>query len=134
MSNFELKTHKVGKTYNAPHFFILNKGLNSGKPMDHPCPNCFVVTTQDEEIRELLFYMCLSLKAGNYFLCYLQGSVIPFICISVMRKIIKTELLNNDKTTWKKKVIKLKKIDAFEENMKLQLKAINELKIALLTS
>jgi len=64
MSNFEIKTHRSERIYQKPHFFILNKGLNSGKPMRKPCPNCFVITAATEEESQTLFYLCLSLKIG----------------------------------------------------------------------
>jgi len=134
MSNFEIKTHRNGRTYNTPHFFILNKGLNSGKPMDQPCPNCFVITTASEETRESLYYLCLSLKIGKFFTYYLKGSVIPFICISDAKKVINAALQNNQEQQWTIKVEKLKKINAFEVNLQLQLKTISQLKIALLRS
>jgi len=134
MSNFEIKTHSVGRTYNTPHFFILNKGLNSGKPMAQPCPNCFVITTNSEKTRESLYYLCLSLKMGRFFGYYLKGSVIPFICISDAKKVINTALQNYQKQQWQKKVEKLKKINAFEANLQQQLKAISQLKIAMLRS
>ncbi len=134
MSTFEIKTHRSGRTYNTPHFFMLNKGLNSGKPMDQPCPNCFVITTSSEESRESLYYLCLSLKIGKYFGYYLKGSVIPFICISDAKKVINTALQNNQEQQWSIKVGKLKKINAFEENLQQQLKTISQLKIALLRS
>ena len=65
MSTYEIRTHRNGRTYNTPHFFILNKGLNNGKLMEQPCPNCFVITTPSEPERESLFYLCLSLKIGK---------------------------------------------------------------------
>ena len=134
MSNFEIKTHRSGKTYNTPHFFILSKGLNSGKPLDKPCPNCFVITTAAEPTRESLWYLCLSLKTGKYFSYYLKGSVIPFICISDAKKVINEALQNNQEKQWTIKVEKLKKINAFEENLQQQLATIKQLKIALLRS
>lgn len=134
MSTYEIKTHQVGRTYSAPHFFILNKGLNSGKPMDGPCPNCFVLTTQSQEQREQLFYLCLSLKIGKYFAYYLKGSVIPFICITDTKAVLKNAMQNYESQQWKLKVEKLKKITAFEENLQQQLVAISKLKIALLRS
>jgi hypothetical protein len=134
MLNFEIKTHQSGRTYDKPHFFILNKGLNSGKPMHKPCPNCFVITTATEEVKQTLFYMCLSLKIGRYFAYFLKGSVIPFICISDAKAVLKTALENYEENNWKIKIDKLRKITAFEENLKLQLKAISDLKIALLRS
>ena len=132
MSTFEIKTHQTGRTYSGPHFFILCKGLNSGRPMQGPCPNCFVITTNSEDLRESLFYLCLALKTGRYFSYYLKGSVIPFICIVDARTVIKNALQNKEQQAWDKKILKLQKIEAFEQNLKLQLKTISELKIALL--
>ena len=134
MSTYEIKTHRSGKTYNTPHFFILSKGLNSGIPMNKPCPNCFVITIAAEPTRESLYYLCLSLKTGQYFSYYLKGSVIPFICISDAKKVINEALQNNQEQQWQIKVEKLKKINAFEENLKRQLAAIKQLKIVLLRS
>lgn len=134
MNSFKIATHKIGRIYSKPHFFILNKGLNSGKPLEEPCPNCFVITTQSKESRESLYYLCLSLKIGKYFGYYLKGSVIPFICISDAKSVVKTALENNKQGQWEQKIKKLKKITAFEDNLKLQLKTISNLKIALLRS
>tara|TARA_B110000046_G_C13023399_1_gene412455 strand:+ start:978 stop:1382 length:405 start_codon:yes stop_codon:yes gene_type:complete len=134
MQVFEIKTHQPGRTYHKPHFFILNKGLNSGKPMNQPCPNCFVITTAAEPTRNSLYYLCLSLKIGQYFSYYLKGSVIPFIGISDAKKVINSALQNYEAKQWQMKVEKLKKITAFEENLKQQLLTISKLKIALLRS
>ncbi|WP_339885368.1 DUF6943 family protein [Polaribacter vadi] len=134
MQAFEIKTHQPGRNYQKPHFFILNKGLNSGKPLVNPCPNCFVITTNSKESRESLFYLCLSLKIGKYFAYYLKGSVIPFICISDTKSVLKTALENNHQEQWAQKIEKLKKIMAFEENLKAQLQTIANLKKALLRS
>ena len=134
MQAFEIKTHQPGRTYATPHFFILNKGLNSGKPLENPCPNCFVIIATTKAKRESLYYLCLSLKVGQFFAFYLKGSVIPFICISDAKKVIHTALQNYEAQQWQMKVEKLKKITAFEENLKQQLATISKLKIALLRS
>jgi len=89
MSTFKLKTHRAGKTYSNPHFFILNKGLNSGKPLTNPCPNCFVVTTSTEEGKNTLFHISMMLQIGSFYAYYLKGSVIPFISIDDCRNILK---------------------------------------------
>jgi len=59
--------------------------------------------------------------------------VIPFICIADTKKVIYNALQNNEQLQWKQKIEKLKKIDAFEQNLKQQLKLITDLKVALLT-
>lgn len=132
--NYEIKTHRLERTYNLPHFFILNKGLNSGRPMNEPCANCFVVTTETDEQREALYYQCFSIQIGRYFSCYIKGSVIPFITIDDARKVLNIALQNYKKDQWQSKVEKLKKITAYESNLKLQLKTISDLKIAILRS
>ena len=89
MSTFEIKTHQIGRTYSNPHFFILNKGLNSGKPLVNSCPNCFVVTTQNQETKSTLFQLTMMLQIGGFFAYYLKGSVIPFISINDCRNTLK---------------------------------------------
>jgi hypothetical protein len=96
MLYFEMKTHKVGKTYSKPHFFILNKGLNSGKPLPDPCPNCFVVTAETEEAKTTLFHLSMMLQIGGFYAFYLKGSVIPFISIDDCRNTLKKGLKSND--------------------------------------
>lgn len=58
--------------------------------MKKPCPNCFVLTTQNDEAPQTLFYLCLTLKIGQYFAYYLKGSVIPFITINDCSKVLKS--------------------------------------------
>ena len=144
MSNFEIKTHQMGRTYRTERKEIVQWTIlvkepagawgNRAESMNQPCPNCFVITTAAEPTRESLYYLCLSLKTGQYFSYYLKGSVIPFICISDAKKVINEALQNNQEQQWKMKVEKLKKINAFEENLKQQLATIKQLKIALLKS
>lgn len=81
MLNFEIKTHRVGITYKKPHFFILNKGLNSGKSLQKPCPNCYVITTESETDKNTLFHLSMMLQIAGFYEPSLKGSVIPFITI-----------------------------------------------------
>ncbi|WP_439152271.1 DUF6943 family protein [Winogradskyella sp.] len=90
MSTFELKTHQIGRTYSNPHFFILNKGLNSGKPLSNPCPNYFVVIISTEELKNTLFHLSMMLQIGGFYAYYLKGSVIPFISVNDCRNTLKS--------------------------------------------
>jgi len=92
MSTFELKTHQIGRTYSNPHFFILNKGLNSGKPLINPCPNCFTVIAETEKEKTMLFHLSMMLQIGDFYAYYLKGSVIPFISIDDCRNTLKNGL------------------------------------------
>ena len=100
MSTFELKTHKTGRTYSNPHFFILNKGLNSGKPLTNPCPNSFVVTTSTEEEKNTLYHLSMMLQIGGFYAYYLKGSVISFISIDDCRNTLKKGLKSKAKSEY----------------------------------
>ena len=127
-----MKSHKNERTYNQPHFFVQNKGLNSGRALNIPIRNCFVVTTETEEQKEALFYLCFSLQIGRYFNYYIKGSVIPFITIDDTLKVLNSALQNYEKDNWESKIERLIKVTAYEENLKKQLTTIGQLKLALL--
>ncbi len=88
----KIKTHKAQNTYNSPHFFILSKGNNSGKPLDTPCPNCFVCLCRDEEEKKRLYWLFYGLWQGLFFHPHLTGSVIPFIRLDDLKKVAATAL------------------------------------------
>lgn len=130
--NYKIKTYRIGNESSFPRFYILNKGLNSGRPMKAPCPNCFAVTTETAEDRDRLFYLCLSLQEGQYFKQYLVGSVIPFLRIKDAKTVIVKTLNTYELDQWQQRVEKLKKINNYEENLMQQLITIKKLKLALL--
>lgn len=132
MLNYTIKSHKIGRTYSKPHFYIQNKGLNSGKALNDPIPNSFVVATDTEKECEAIYFLCMSLQIGRYFSYYIKGSVIPFITIDDTRKVLNSALLNYKKDQWKSKIEKLIKVTAYEENLKQQITTIGQLKIAIL--
>ena len=63
MINYSIKCFISNDTNEvlSTQFFILNKGLNSGKPLLKPCPNCFIITTANEQEKEFLFWLCWGL-------------------------------------------------------------------------
>jgi hypothetical protein len=132
MSKFHLKTHKVGRTYSAPHFFILNKGLNSGKPLEKPCPNCFVVQTESQAMRNDLFNLSLMLQMGGYYSFHLKGSVIPFITIKDCYKTISIYCNSLESLSKDLKLITL--MNQKETELKLTLKKIQSLKTSYIRS
>jgi hypothetical protein len=78
MLNFIIKTHKKDTVYTKPHLFVLNKGMNSGKPQKEPFTNSFVIIFQNEEDCETLFFIAYSLWQTKFWHQHLVGSVIPF--------------------------------------------------------
>lgn len=67
MNSFSIKSHRSGVVYNMPHFFILNKGNNSGKPLLASCPNCFVIQCKCEEEKEQIYWLSYSLWQSKAF-------------------------------------------------------------------
>jgi hypothetical protein len=86
MTNFIIKTHRVGTIYSKPHLFLLNKGMNSGKPQKEPFTNSFVIIFQNEEDCEILFFIAYSLWQTKFWHQHLVGSVIPFLRLNDFKK------------------------------------------------
>jgi hypothetical protein len=79
MMNFIVKTHKKNTIYNKPHLFLLNKGMNSGKPQKEPFTNSFVVIFDNEKDCENMFWITYSLWKSKFWHRNLIGSVIPIL-------------------------------------------------------
>lgn len=92
MTKFSLKTYCPKSATSEPHFFILSKGNNSGKPLTEPCPNCFVLTTKTDEDKQLLQSLCDGLFKAKSFHYFIKGSVIPFIRIDDCKQVLKIGL------------------------------------------
>ena len=80
-SNFRLQTYNPAKKYAGFYFFVLNKGLNSGKPLLEPCPNCYVCSCTTLEDKENLYWIFFALWQGKRFHQLFVGSCIEFIRI-----------------------------------------------------
>jgi len=125
MHNFNIKSISRGSEIQKPHFFILNKGMNSGKPLQMPCPNCFVFICETEQEREFYYWLIFGLWRSKSFLPYLRGSVIPFIILrdfytSIQAGTIeaKTNLEQFQKNIAVLKLLELKE-KQFHENLRL---------------
>ena len=133
MFSFKLKTHKLNTTYSEPHFFILNKGNHSGKPMNDPCPNCFVCICSTEEEKEMLYWLVMGLCQGRVFEKYLCCSVIPFVRINDVKKTLNWLSFNHTAKIiqYKKKVIAIQKVQQARNNLLQQLQQLQTLQKAL---
>lgn len=92
MLKAKIKTHKLGAQYTQPHFFILNKGNNSGKPLPEYCSNCFVFLADDLNDKEFHFFIFQGLWQLKFFHPYITGSVIPFIRLDDLIDIVEETL------------------------------------------
>jgi hypothetical protein len=129
MFSFILKTHKLNAAYSEPHFFILNKGNHSGKPMNDPCPNCFVCICSSEEEKEMLYWLVMGLCQGRVFEKYLCGSVIPFVRINDVKKALNWLSYNHTAqlVQYKKKVIAIQNVQEAKNTILQQLQSLQSL-------
>lgn len=86
MPNFIIKTHQRNAVYKANQIFILNKGMNSGKPQKEPFTNSFVILFQDEEDADTEDWLAYSLWKARFWHQSLVGSVMPFLRIDDFKK------------------------------------------------
>ena len=130
MSTFSIKSHRLGVVYSMPHFFILNKGNNSGKPLSVPCPNCFVIQFQSEEEKEKIYWQSYSLWQSKVFYPFLRGSVIPFVVLRDVKSCLLDGLNNvNEKPAqFEKAVAALRSLEAMEMQYKQNLLLITSAK------
>ena len=121
------------KSILQPHFFILNKGLNSGKPLEKPCPNCFVITVKTDEEKEFLFWLCWGLWQSKKFHYLHTGSVIPFIRIDEFKAFLKEQAATAfaQKEQYNKNVKALQQLEQLEKNYKQNLLLIMDAKRAI---
>ena len=123
MSTFSIKSHRSGVVYSMPHFFILNKGNNSGKPLTVPCPNCFVIQFQCEKMKEQIYWLSYSLWQSKAFYQFLRGSVIPFIVLNDLKSCLRDGLKKVDENPaqFEKAVAALRSLEAMEKQYKQNL-------------
>ena len=123
MCNFIIKSHRSGVVYSMPHFFILNKGTNSGKPLSAPCPNCFVIQFQCEEEKEQIYWLSYSLWQSKAFYPLLRGSVIPFVVLRDVKSCLLDALakVEASPTQFEKAVVALRSLEAMEKQYKQNL-------------
>jgi hypothetical protein len=132
MKPFTIKTHKMKNTYIENHFFILSKGLNAGKPLDKPCPNCFVLFAKSEEEKNKLYWLCFGLWQGNFFQPFLTGSVIPFIRLDDLKTVVIEALSKINSCEFEKSISIMQGLQKHQENISKQLELIKQAKKSLM--
>ncbi|MEN7547369.1 hypothetical protein AAG747_05595 [Rapidithrix thailandica] len=133
MKTFQLKTYRPKTSYAQARFFILSKGMNSGKPLKEPCPNCFVCLTPTEKDREYWYWLCLGLWHGRVFHYYLRGSVIPFITLGELKECLQENerRIRCQNPTLEKYIQALKLLEVQEQKAKGTLEMIDTARQAL---
>lgn len=134
MPNFIIKTHRKDTFYSKPHLFILNKGMNSGKPQKEQFTNSFVIIFEKEEDCESIFFVAYSLWQTKFWHQFLIGSVIPFLRLPEFKKEFNPQasLMMVEHEQHLKNVEALKLLEKKEKQYKEDINLINDLRRAIL--
>jgi hypothetical protein len=134
MPNFIIKTHRKDTAYSKPHLFILNKGMNSGKPQKEQFTNSFVVIFEKVEDCENLFFIAYSLWQTKFWHPFLIGSVIPFLRLPDFKKEFNPQasLMMLEHEQHLKNVAALKLLEKKEKQYKEDMMLINDIRRAIL--
>ncbi|RTY96957.1 hypothetical protein EKM02_14520 [Flavobacterium sp. RSP49] len=135
MPNFIIKSHQKNAIYKANQIFILNKGMNSGKPQKEPFTNSFVILFQDEQDAETVYWLAYSLWKARFWHQSLVGSVIPFLRIDDFKKDFsaKTDEMMQEYELHKKQIQALRLLEQKENQLHQNIVLINEMKRVILS-
>jgi hypothetical protein len=133
MFSYQVNSYNPKNEVSNTKFYVLCKGLNSGKPLEKPCPNCFVITVKNDEEKEFLFWLCWGLWQSKKFHHLHTGSVIPFIRLHEFKPFIKEQAATAfaEKEQYNKNVKALQKLEQLEKNYKQNLLLIMDAKRAI---
>jgi hypothetical protein len=88
MKQFTLKTYRSSAEVGLNSFYILNKGMNSGRPHPKPFVNCFTLIADNPEEMEMFYWITFAAWQAKLFHPYIKGSVIPFVTIMDVVEVI----------------------------------------------
>lgn len=130
MPNFIIKTHQKSTECTSKAIFILNKGMNSGKPQKEEFANSFVILFEREEDAEIVYWLAYSLWKSNFWHQFLIGSVIPFLRITDFKKsfILKTTQMLQEHEVHKKQILALRLLEQKEDQLHKNMALINEMR------
>jgi hypothetical protein len=134
MPNFIIKTHQKDTVYKGNQIFILNKGMNSGKPQKEPFTNSFVIQFPNEKDAETVYWLAYSLWKSKFWHQSLCGSVIPFLRIHDFKKdfLAKADEMMQEHVLHKKEVQALRLWEQKEDQLHQNIVLINEMRRVIL--
>ena len=134
MHSPKFQTFSVKHQSTGFEFYILSKGLNSGKPLVTPCPNSFVCICKSQEQKDFYFWLLFGLWKAKHFYQFLTGSVIPFIRLSDLKDEVfnQAEKVSKQEKEYKSTVDKIKQLEEKEKAIRQNLALINDLKRAMI--
>ena len=135
MPNFIIKTHQKNAVYKANQIFILNKGMNSGKPQKEPFTNSFAILFQNVEDAETIYWIAYSLWKAKFWHQSLIGSVIPFLRIDDFKKdfSLKVNEMLQEQELHKKQIQALRLLEQKEDQLQKNILLISEMRRVILS-
>lgn len=130
MKAVRIFTYNPKKQKSDFEFYALSKGLPLFKPLDAPCPNCFVISCRNAEEMDIYSSLLFGLWKSKAFHQLLIGSVIPFIRIGNFKNFVFEQMLHlqEKQNAYQKDVQNFKALEQKERAMYEQLLLISELK------
>ena len=127
MYNYQIVTHRPGVEYSSPHFFILSKGNNSGKPANTPWVNSFVCISESEKESKILYWGAYFLFKNKSIYRLLKGSVILFVSIREYKKEFSSYLyhVENAQKKFTKSAILLERLNKQKKYMQQYLSQLD---------
>jgi hypothetical protein len=59
--NLSIRTYTPGQMITGFHFFIINRGMNSGRPGHTPNVNCFIAEAETQDDLDRYYWLCYGL-------------------------------------------------------------------------
>jgi len=114
--NYLIKTHRFGVNYKGLHFFVLNRGANTGKVLKSECPNCWVIIPDTADCQDRLKTIIRSMHLSGVLRQQLIGSVILFMRLKDFRKLldIYIRMIGNQKS-FDRQLIQISKVTELME-------------------
>ena len=135
MPNFIIKTHQKNTAYKGNQIFILNKGLNAGKPQQEPFTNSFVIIFPSDEEAETVYWLAYSLWKAKFWHQSVYGSVIPFLRITDFKKdfSLKVNEMLQEQELHKKQIQALRLLEQKEDQLQKNILLISEMRRVILS-
>ncbi|MBS0646495.1 MAG: hypothetical protein JSR97_07890 [Verrucomicrobia bacterium] len=130
----KVQQFNVKNSYSAFTLFALCKGLNSGKPLEKPCPNCFAILCRSEEEFDFYKSIIYGLWFTKGFHPFLTGSVIEFIRIADFKNLVfdTAERLRPSFVNFQADAVKAKNYERLQKKYLEQAALIGDLRKAIL--
>ncbi len=108
--------------------------MNSGKPLNEACANCFVLIFENQEDTENFYFIAYSMWQAKFWHIYLCGSVIPFLRLLDFRKqfLLKSKQLMEEHEAHRKNMAALKILEQKEQQFQKNITLINDLRRVIL--